>query len=397
MGYSKKEFLEDWCSNSSYFDMLRLIAQLSKLFSDNSIPYLDYRVTENLFCKYYNAINDARACMAYDARIGTLGIGIKTFGISGGTSIEKIAEFNKLKNKLDGFKGDELAYELCKARNERIDFANRTYNVSESIYHIVGRDDTSLKIFNTPYKKIDLNRITNVKDSNSSISFIADGDKYSFNKSKSVLSKKFLLPENYRHIDVDILSEPLSVLSHLLDSPFTSYELSLSDIEKPKHSAFKIKGIDYVILPLYSTQSKIHIIPERSGLNQWNAKGRQRDENEVYIPIPARIRDKYPDFFPKRESDFILRLPNGNDLSAKVCQDNGKALMSNPNAALGQWILRTVLKKTPGELVTMEDLTQYGIDSILIEDTHDINDIGQKIYTISFTSESYESYEDFIE
>lgn len=98
MGYSCKEFLEDWYSNNDYFDMLRLIAQLSKLFSDNSIPYLDYRVTENLFCKYYNAINDARACMAYDARIGTLGIGIKTFGISGGTSTEKIAEFNKLKN-----------------------------------------------------------------------------------------------------------------------------------------------------------------------------------------------------------------------------------------------------------------------------------------------------------
>lgn len=152
-----------------------------------------------------------------------------------------------------------------------------------------------------------------------------------------------------------------------------------------------------MILPLYSTQSKIRIIPERSGLNQWNAKGRQRDENEVYIPIPAKIRDKYPDFFPKRESDFILRLPNGNDLSAKVCQDNGKALMSNPNAALGQWILRTVLKKKPGELVTMDDLTQFGIDSILIEDTHDINDIGQKIYSISFTSESYESYETFIE
>ena len=50
-----EEFLEGWNSNEKYFEMLGLMARLSKLFSENDVPYLDYRLTENLFCKYYNA------------------------------------------------------------------------------------------------------------------------------------------------------------------------------------------------------------------------------------------------------------------------------------------------------------------------------------------------------
>ena len=72
-------FLTNWRDNKSYFEMLQLMASISKLFSESSTPYLDYRLTENLFCKYYNAQNDARSCTAYDARLANLGIGIKTF------------------------------------------------------------------------------------------------------------------------------------------------------------------------------------------------------------------------------------------------------------------------------------------------------------------------------
>ena len=98
----KVNFLEKWQSNEQYFDMLVLLSSLSNLFSDNSVPYLDYRVAENLFCKYFNAINDARSCTAYDARLGTLGIGIKTFGIKK-TSTEKIAEFDRFKGIMDKY------------------------------------------------------------------------------------------------------------------------------------------------------------------------------------------------------------------------------------------------------------------------------------------------------
>ncbi len=400
MASPRAEFLSTWSFNEQYFDMLRLMASLSKLFSENSIPYLDYRLTENLFCKYYNAINDARSCTAYDARISSLGIGIKTFGITNGSSTEKIAEFNKLKPILEPFHGTDLAIKLAEFRNDRIELANNTYSVSESLYHIVGRIEGALRVFNTPYEKIDISKIEKVEESQASLSFQVTGDFYSFNKSKSVLMKRFVLPDTYKDVSVDIVDDPLDVLSALLGKtpgqPNTLNSQQSLDFKQLVRFKPLLKGVDYVILPLYSTRGKVATIPTKSGLNQWNAGGRARDEDEVYIPVPISLRTTYPHFFPGRDVNFVLILPNGNELSAKICQDGGKALMSNPNSALGHWLLRTVLRKRPGELVTMDDLVRYGIDSVLIQKTHTKNKEGQEIYKISFTVSDYESYQDFI-
>ena len=150
------EFLSSWNSNEKYFEMLGLMASLSKLFSENDVPYLDYRLTENLFCKYYNAINDARSCTAYDARFSSLGIGIKTFILNNNASTEKIAEFNKLRPQLENLKGERLAYKLAEFRNERMRFADDTFNVNESLYHIIGRCSGLLRIFNLPYERINI-------------------------------------------------------------------------------------------------------------------------------------------------------------------------------------------------------------------------------------------------
>ena len=393
MENNSTSFITSWEENHNYFDMLALLAGLSKLFSDNTIPYLDYRIAENLFCKYYSATNDARSCTAYDAHINSLGIGIKTFGIANGHSIEKIAEFNKLKPILDNLKGVKLAKAIATFRNDRIELANNIYNIDNSIYHIVGRSQSALKLFNTSYKKIEINDIHEVKDTVKSISFISDNEFYTFNKSKSVLLKKFILPDNYKEIPVDILKDPLQLLSQLLNKD----DKNIKELHQYTTTKLIIKGYDYVILPLYSTRGSIIRVPEKSGLNQWNAGGRPRHEDEVYIPVPALIHKKYPSFFPNnRTTVFELRLPDGTSLSAKMCQSNLKGLMSNPNAALGNWILRKVLKKRPKEIVTMNDLLRFGIDSVRVEKLHRKNDKGQEIYEISFTSTAYESYTDFI-
>ena len=385
----REKFIESWQDNNQYFEMLRLLASLSKLFSESTTPYLDYRITENLFCKYYSAINDARACTAYDARLGKLGIGIKTFGISKGCSVEKIAEFNRLKPELDPLKGKDLAKKLATFRNDRREVANNTYDVENSIYHIVGRSDGALNIFNTEYKLINIDDIHEIKDSKTSISFVSDDCFYNFNKSKSVLMKRFILPENHQTIAVDILEDPLQLLSELLGKEGKREIAEIAEVRI-------FKGADYVILPLYSTRGKAMQVPEKSGLNQWNAGGRHRDENEVYIPVPIEIHRKYPEFFPDRDTPFELILPNGKSLSAKICQENGKALMSNPNSALGEWILRKVLRKKPGELVTINDLAKYGIDSVRIEKKHKKNENDEEIFEISFTTSEYENYKDFI-
>ena len=58
-------------------------------------------------------------------------------------------------------------------------------------------------------------------------------------------------------------------------------------------------------------------------------------------------------------------------MSCKVCQDNNKALMSDPNKAIGEWILRRVLRLNDGEICTKKHLDHIGIDSIGIDKHHD--------------------------
>ena len=179
------DFLGGWQNNQQYFNSLQMLAQLSRLFSDNDVPYLDYRLAENIFCRYFSAQNDARSCTAYDARINQIGIGIKTFILNErDSSVEKIAEFNKLKPKLDPLSGIDLAYQIGVFRNERMQFANDTYSVSECQYHIVGRKQNLLRIFNSPYEMVDIDNISNVNDTTKSISFTDGQNEYFFNKSK---------------------------------------------------------------------------------------------------------------------------------------------------------------------------------------------------------------------
>lgn len=121
-----------------------------------------------------------------------------------------------------------------------------------------------------------------------------------------------------------------------------------------------------IILPLYSYSNNKKYVHERSGLNHWNARGRVRNYNEVYIPIPKKVRDNFFGFFPDRNESFLLKTDNGIVMSAKVCQENDKALMSNPNSDLGQWILRDVLNIPIGKVVEYIDLLRIGYDSVVI-------------------------------
>lgn len=105
---------------------------------------------------------------------------------------------------------------------------------------------------------------------------------------------------------------------------------------------------------------------DKSGLNQWNANGRPRNFGEIYIPIPKQIHKDYPNFFPKRDQDFDLQIPTGEIFKAKVCQQDSKALMTNPNKALSDWLLRKVLELAEGELATIEKLDELGFDSVII-------------------------------
>ncbi len=367
--------MNGWRTIDGYKDMLTLMASLSRMYSDNAIPYLYYRVTENLFCKYCNAKNISRDDTAYDAKIGDLGIGIKTFQLKGGKSTEKVAEFDKLSPQLWGLKGEALASKLADFRNERMESANILYGVKHSEYHIIGRTKGQLEIFDTPYDFIDKDSIRVIDDDDTSINFSDKYHLYTYSHNKSTLKMQFVAPENKIVLPVNIIEDPFTLLQSLI----TKAEVS---------SSAQTRETDSVVLPLFSVRGKKDnqekYVPESSGLNQWNAGGRARDYDEVYVQIPKGVHKEHPDFFPGRETSFWLHLPNERDvLSAKVCQQDNKALMTNPNKALGEWILRKVLRLAQGELLTYERLLMAGFDSLRITKLDSEN------YQVDVTTESY--------
>ena len=149
-----------------------------------------------------------------------------------------------------------------------------------------------------------------------------------------------------------------------------------------------------VILPLFAMKADVKYVPLKSGLNQWNAGGRDRQANEVYIPIPAKINSNFPDFFPSRDVSFTLHLPNGSSISAKPCQQNRKALMSNPNTALGKWLLRYILQLQEGELVTIDLLNRMGFDSVVVYKDSDLDYRIDVCRTVSYSSELFDEGDD---
>lgn len=61
-----------------------------------------------------------------------------------------------------------------------------------------------------------------------------------------------------------------------------------------------------------------------------------------------------------------MQIPTGEVFEAKVCQENSKALMTNPNKALSDWLLRKILQLKEGELAIIEKLDKLGFDSVII-------------------------------
>lgn len=226
------------------------------------------------------------------------------------------------------------------------------------MYHIVARKEKELLLYETDYGLVDINNINSVKQTDTSLQFSDGINSYSFNFSKSTLFRKFTIPENVFKLPIEIIEDPYNLLLELFENKVLT----------PATDKL-VKGVNYVILPLYGVKDKQKFVFEKSGLNQWNASGRKRDFGEIYLPIPAEIHKKYPDFFKKRDEKFNLQTPIGEIFSAKVCQDNSKALMTDPNKALSDWLLRKLLKLKEGELATIDKLDKLGFDSVIITKT----------------------------
>ncbi len=205
-------------NKGNYLKLLAAVSKLSRLFSESAVPFINYRVAENIFCRSFEANNLSRSDTAFDVAYNSVGIGLKTFISNNNNSTEKVAEFNSLSRDLKKYEGKELALKLGEYRNERINLANRVYDIKSSLYHIVARREKELLLFETDYNQIDIENIHSVKESKASLQFEDGQNLYSFNYSKSTLFRKFIIPQNAFRLPIDIIDDPYSLFLDLFSS-----------------------------------------------------------------------------------------------------------------------------------------------------------------------------------
>jgi len=370
---------------SKYIKYLQLVGSISRIYSQSPIPYLYYRAAENIFCLAFDAEDLSRSDVSADAKKNSIGIGLKTFLHSNGKTLQKVAEFNAMSPTI--YKSvtiEEKIQTIAELRNERIRVTKELNGLHDMCYHCVTRDIGVNKIYEFPMDLIDIDNLHIDTASEKSVIFYDGINEYSFNFSKSTLLKRFVCDDLIDVIEVDIYENPLDFLmKKTKDFPHKN-ELIISK------ETLKSKSSNIIYLPLYAPSSKQLEPAEKSGLNQWNASGRARHPDEVYIPIPAWIHKKFPDFFPpSNDYSFDLILQNGEKLSASTCQAGRKGLMSNPNKDLGKWLLRDVLNIPEGVLISRKHLEKAGIDSVKLTKIED------NVYKIDFMPiGNYEYFKD---
>ena len=383
-----------------YKRMLSIIGNLTQLFSESDCPYLPYRAHENIFCKYFEADNLARMDCSADAKKNGIGIGLKTWM---GQDDQKIAEFGRLRQTFAGLTGLDLVRKIAEYRNERIRVTKNLNGIDTMIYHIVKRIPGAMQILEHSFEYIDVENITLIPGrGNVNNTYFTDGHHtYHFSVSKNTLYMIFEDMELLDTFDVEIMDDPYKFLMTLMYGEETE-----GITEEIRQSNARV-DLPQLCLRLYSQKSDgAKFVAEKSGLNQWNGVRTsnrkrkdgtvvyvetKRDPNELYIPYPAEDRKRDPDFFPLRDTEFNLQLPDGTIISAKVCQEaykkmpdaryagltleekliedrrrnEGKAIMSNPNKTLGEWLLRNVFELPEGTVVTYEMLQKFGVDCVV--------------------------------
>lgn len=375
---------------AEYERVLRFVGSLSGLFSDNVTPLIDPRVAEKLFCHLTSSQDKSRLDVSFDAITPDgRGVGVKTYGLASSkvsVKSEKIAEFTKDAGQgvFSGLPAREIAHEVSRLRNARLasDAAELGISLEGAFYHSLVRVPRAAFINEVALRPVDLSEIRPVNQQGvvqarfpsgptGNVAFTDGHGHYSFSRAKNVLSRRFDLSHGF--------NSPLMPLTPMADiwKQLIAGELELLGAQLGK-SQLDNGGVDQqpsVVLPLYSTKAGVvKVVPEKSGINQWNAGGRKRSFGEAYIPIPRKVHDLAPGFFPPRDEKFTLLLPSGSVVTAKVCQQGSKALMSDPNTELLDWLFRVLdgsLERSASRSLTRrpyvyDNLAEVDKDSVLV-------------------------------
>ena len=372
-------------SKEEYIEFLKIFGSLSGLFKDNENgknakkPYLYYRNHEQLFARTFEVEDLTRNDSAFDA-LGAwgedrVGIGLKTWIHTRDLTYQKVAEFNKLAPK-EIFplieQGDPYAVikKVANLRNDRIMLDKRLHNTNRDVYHFITRDDNVMNIIETPYDLIDIDSIELIDSDGKTFTFKDKSHKYKFYRSKSVLLEEFDASnfEIIERVPIKQFEDPFELIKMI------KVDANIKENENKN---------DVIYLPLYQDKKEGMIVSDCSGVNIRNGKSKNKGSNtprplyEIEVRISKWIHKVFPYFFDlnalnpddiKNEelNDFDLILPDGRILRGRIKQEGGKSLQTNPQGALGEWVLKDVLGLENREVVTMELLERLGIDSLKI-------------------------------
>lgn len=372
-----------------YIKKLTILSLLSGLFKEldgknGKKPYLHYRNHEISFIDSFEVQGITRKDSAFDAIVringNSIGVGLKTWIYDSDYSNQKVAEFNKkskeLRELFDSNRDEELVYRISELRNSRIEDDKRLYETELDIYHVIARDDNCLYIIEFNYEKIDIDNIRDIHKTNVSISFNDGKNSYLFNMSKSTLFRKFDASESERILSLPIYihTDPFSVLENGFNN--TDYIKTPNlQLNEPLESDIKE---EFIILPLYNDDT--YLVNEKSTFNVSLGSSKNKGSNqprpayEAYAHIPIYIHYLYPFFFgfdaldrdSRNNSGFNLHLPNGEKIFAKITQDNGKSLQTNPQSILGKWLLFSIFGLKEYEKLTRNIIDEKEIDSIKV-------------------------------
>lgn len=366
----------------NYVEELTRLAKLSRLYSDEEKPFFHYRMVEKAYIRATGSIDVTRKDAAFDAiHPNGYGIGIKTFSAKASDRLksEKVAEFNKASSRgeFKGLSGLELAKKISEKRNQRIDEAYDSIQFpkdpiptkKDHIYHLVVRTRGRFLLYELPYEKIDINKISLVPDSRSRLAFTDGKSEYSWNKTKSTLSMKFSLLDPGRTVIAMTMSseEILKSLEYLAPAPLDPNAIA---------------GRDYWILPLFSPRGSRGTgdkVKPKSGINLRLASeiSRKRRPLEFELQIPDDLRRKFPLFLPwspKATPISNFTLPGGQTVEGKRTGQEGKQLTfgGSDQKTVADWLFSSVSSNQmtlwkKREPFSYSHLEKAGFDSIRID------------------------------
>lgn len=375
-----------------YIEFLKIFGALSGLFKDNQEganarkPYLYYRNHEQLFARVFNVEDLTRKDSAFDAlgpwKNDRVGIGLKTWIHTKDNTYQKVAEFNKLAPEviaplIKNGTSEEVIRKVSQLRNERIMLDKRLYKTDRDVYHFITRDDDVMNIIETPYDLIDIDSLELISDGKT-YTFKDKLRNYKFYTSKSVLLEEFdaSAGEIIEQIPIEQFDDPFELI-RMINLPKENYEVACEEKED-----YEVVN-EEIILPLYQDKKEGPVVSDCSGINIRHSKPKNKGSNtprpeyEIEVRVSTWIHHIFPKFFGinafdndeihnKELNDFDLVLPDGRVLRGRIKQENGKSLQTNPQGALGEWILKDVLGLENREVVTMDYLKTLGIDSLRI-------------------------------